>query len=56
MAAHERPRTQKLYDRAGDEIALDEVERIAISADSDEFGIDRDFHQLRDAARAELLL
>jgi integrase len=30
MAAHESPRTTKLYDRAGDEITLDEVERIAI--------------------------
>ena len=30
MAAHESPRTTKLYDRTGDEIALDEVERITI--------------------------
>ena len=30
MAAHESPRTTKLYDRAGDKITLDEVERIAI--------------------------
>jgi site-specific recombinase XerD len=30
MAAHESPRTTKLYDRTGDQIALDEVERIAI--------------------------
>jgi site-specific recombinase XerD len=30
MAAHERPRTTKLYDRTGDEITLDEVERITI--------------------------
>jgi integrase/recombinase XerD len=30
MAAHESPRTSKLYDRTGDEITLDEVERIAI--------------------------
>jgi hypothetical protein len=30
MAAHESPRTTKLYDRKGDEIALDEVERITI--------------------------
>ena len=30
MAAHESPRTTKLYDRTGDEITLDEVERIAI--------------------------
>ena len=28
MAAHESPRTTKLYDRRGDEITLDEVERI----------------------------
>jgi site-specific recombinase XerD len=30
MAAHESPSTTKLYDRTGDEITLDEVERIAI--------------------------
>ena len=30
MAAHESPRTIKLYDRTGDEITLDEVERITI--------------------------
>jgi integrase len=30
MAAHESPRTTKLYDRTGDEVTLDEVERIAI--------------------------
>ncbi len=30
MAAHESPRTTKLYERTGDEITLDEVERIAI--------------------------
>ena len=31
MAAHESPRTTKLYDRTGDEHqTLDEVERIAI--------------------------
>ena len=30
IAAHESPRTTKLYDRTGDEIALDEVERISI--------------------------
>ena|SRR5271170_326978 len=30
MAAHESPRTTKLYDRTGDEITLDEVERISI--------------------------
>jgi site-specific recombinase XerD len=30
MAAHESPRTTKLYDRTGDEITLDEVEWITI--------------------------
>jgi integrase/recombinase XerD len=30
MAAHESPRTTKLYDRRGDEMTLDEVERITI--------------------------
>jgi integrase len=30
MAAHESPRTTKLYDRTGDEITLDEVGRITI--------------------------
>jgi hypothetical protein len=30
MAAHESPRTTKLYDRPDDETTLDEVERIAI--------------------------
>ena len=30
LAAHESPRTTKLYDRTGDEITLDEVERISI--------------------------
>jgi integrase len=30
IAAHESPRTTKLYDRTGDEITLDEVERIMI--------------------------
>lgn len=30
MAAHASPRTTKLYDRTGDQITLDEVERIAI--------------------------
>jgi len=30
MAAHESPRTTKLYDRSGDEMTLDEVERIGI--------------------------
>jgi hypothetical protein len=32
MAAHESPRTTKLYDRRGDEMTLDEVERIGIAA------------------------
>jgi integrase/recombinase XerD len=30
IAAHESPRTTKLYDRRGDAVSLDEVERIAI--------------------------
>jgi site-specific recombinase XerD len=30
IAAHESPKTTKLYDRTGDEITLDEVERIVI--------------------------
>jgi integrase/recombinase XerD len=30
MAAHESPRTTKLYDRTSDEITLDEIERIGI--------------------------
>jgi hypothetical protein len=30
MAAQESPRATKLYDRSGDEITLEEVERIAI--------------------------
>ena len=30
MAAHESPKTTKLYDRTADVITLDEVERIAI--------------------------
>jgi hypothetical protein len=30
IAAHESPRTTKLYDRRNDEITLDEVERIVI--------------------------
>ena len=30
IAAHESPRTTKLYDRISDEITLDEVERIGI--------------------------
>jgi integrase/recombinase XerD len=30
MAAHESPRTTALYDRRGDEVAVDEVERILI--------------------------
>jgi hypothetical protein len=32
MAAHESPRTTKLYDRTSDAIALDEVERIRFSS------------------------
>jgi hypothetical protein len=28
IAAHESPRTTKLYDRTGDQITLDEIERI----------------------------
>jgi len=30
IAAHESPRTTKLYDRTNDQISLDEIERIAI--------------------------
>jgi len=30
IAAHESPRTTKLYDRTSDEITLDEIERISI--------------------------
>jgi integrase len=30
IAAHESPRTTKLYDRTSDQITLDEVERIRI--------------------------
>ena len=30
IAAHETPRTTKLYDRRRDEITLDEIERIQI--------------------------
>ena len=30
IAAHEPPRTTKLYDRTNDQITLDEIERIAI--------------------------
>ena len=30
IAAHESPRTTKLYDRTSDEITLDEVDRFAI--------------------------
>jgi integrase len=30
MAAHESPRTTKLYDRTDDQITIDEVERISI--------------------------
>ena len=32
IAAHESPKTTKLYDRTSDQITLDEIERIAISA------------------------
>jgi hypothetical protein len=30
MAAHESPRTTKLYDRTTDQVTLDEVERIVV--------------------------
>jgi hypothetical protein len=30
IASHESPRTTKLYDRTGDDITLDEAERIVI--------------------------
>jgi hypothetical protein len=30
MAAHESPRTTKLYERTGEDITLDEIERITI--------------------------
>jgi hypothetical protein len=30
IAAHESPRTTGLYDRRGDDVSLDEVEKIAI--------------------------
>jgi integrase/recombinase XerD len=30
IAAHESPRTTKLYDRTSDEITLDEIERIGV--------------------------
>ncbi len=30
IAAHESPRTTKLYDRTSDDITLDEIERIVI--------------------------
>ena len=33
IAAHESPRTTKLYDRTDDQISLDEVERIRILSD-----------------------
>jgi hypothetical protein len=33
IAAHESPRTTKLYDRTSDEITLDEVERIGSGSD-----------------------
>jgi integrase len=31
MAAHESPRTTKLYDRTNDQVSLDEVERILLT-------------------------
>jgi hypothetical protein len=33
IRAHESPRAMKLFDQTGDEITLDEVERIAIRSD-----------------------
>jgi hypothetical protein len=30
IAAHESPRTTKLYDRSSDQLSLDEIERIAL--------------------------
>ncbi len=30
IAAHESPRTTKLYDRTSDELSLDEIERIVL--------------------------
>jgi hypothetical protein len=30
IAAHESPRTTKLYDRTTDQVSLDEIERISI--------------------------
>lgn len=30
IAAHESPKTTKLYDRTSDEVSLDEIERIVI--------------------------
>jgi len=30
IAAHESPRTTKLYDRTSDEVSLDEIEKIQI--------------------------
>jgi hypothetical protein len=30
IAAHESPKTTKLYDRTNDQVTLDEIERIAI--------------------------
>jgi hypothetical protein len=35
MAAHEGPRTTKLYDRTGNETALEQVERIRIRGGDD---------------------
>jgi hypothetical protein len=43
MAAHETPRTTKHYDRTGDEITLDEVERIAIRSSTLEPCLLRDY-------------
>jgi len=37
MAAHESPRTTKLYDRTTDEVTLDEVERIMLGWVSNAF-------------------
>jgi hypothetical protein len=42
MAAHERPRTTKLYDRTGDEITLDEVQRISIGLCKYSVGLKKD--------------
>jgi len=34
IAAHESPRTTKLYDRTGEHLTLDEIERISIRVGS----------------------